>query len=300
MYGNILNLMYRVITTDLPKSEAEFVTAVCNLAWGKVSAESNARELLAQRMKDVLDRKYGPSWNVLCGSDMGFALKSRKKNSAILVGPRHTQLVVWRSPGHEIYSREAIKLSVTRSSDEATPLPTTVSKGFKVIQSPKLGDKDYLAGIDAVIPRIDTLISNQSTEKDLQVLAKQVRAELTLECGPIWHVVTGENFSTALASTRASEILVKKGNIKVQCFMHSEMSNSWPSLMDFGKAWKSIGFILVVVLFFVNKRFCQSEQPAAFCPENASDIVTYGAAIFLGLVITKGFMDRRLVSAKTK
>ena len=291
-------MSFIVKTSDLSKSDAEFIVATVTQIWHIVSKETEAAEKLCTKLQLILDKRFNPSWQVLCGTDMGFAVKSRKKSAIVLSGPRHLQIVCWRSPGHELFSRDALKLIADRKGSKPDEVKSP-SKAFKVVQAPKLGDAEYSLGLKDAISRFDYIIDES---EDYQKMAQQIRAELSASCGPIWHVLVGTNFHAALADSGSSEIIIKKNKIRVVCFKHSEFSSGWPSLSDIASAWRSVLMIVSCILFFVHNRFCSGEDVASFCPGPDSQIVSYMAAIFLGGIVihqVNKFVATKMVKKST-
>ena len=293
--GNLSMATFRVTNTDLTKEEAAFIVAAATLIWEKLPTDGDVRQLLADRLKVVLDMKFSPSWHILCGADMGFALKSRRKSSVVLSGPRHIQIVCWRSPGHEIISADAVRIMAERKLREANVVIPPLSKAIKVIQQPRLGDVDFSGDFSEAIKAIDDLITSDDIT-DIQVLAQSIRTRLTAIVGPVWHVILGSDFRLASPSGLSHQILIKKGKIRIHCFKHTEMSTSnnvWAALLS---SWRSILVILACVAFMLHSRLCTSETRHALCPADGSQMPTYMATVFIGLIVVQQII--RLVNKK--
>ena len=272
---------FRVSTTDLSKPEAGFVVEAARLIWDKIPTDANAREVLAERLKQVLDMKFKPSWHVLCGSSMGFALKSRRKSSIVINGPRHIQIVCWRSPGHEIVSSEVVKLLAERKLRPSEQSVAPLTKSFKVVQQPQLGDLDFSPDLSEALQSIDKLISSEEIE-DVQKLAQEIRTRLTAILHPIWHVILGSDFRISSSAELTHEIIIKKGKLKIHCFKHTEMSPDAGTLAAAASSWQSVIFALACIAYMIHSRLCTGERRLSLCPAEGSQIPS---AVATGLIV---------------
>lgn len=285
---------FRVTNTDLTKEEAAFVVAAASLIWEKLPTDSDVRQLMAERLKVVLDMKFSPSWHILCGSDMGFALKSRRKSSVVISGPRHIQIVCWRSPGHEIISADAVRVMAERKLRQPDTPTAPLSKSIKVIQQPRLGDVDFSADLPEAIKAIDDLVTSDDIP-DIQVLAQSIRTRLTAILTPVWHVILGSDFRLASADGLTHQIVIKKGKLRIHCFKHTEMSTSniWNAVIS---SWRTILVIVACISFMLHSRLCTSETRHALCPAEGSQVPTYLATAFIGLIVVQQIV--RLVNKR--
>jgi hypothetical protein len=279
---------FRVTSTDCTQEEGAFVQAATSLIWDKISTESECWELLVTKLKSVLDAKFGPSWHVLCGTHMSYAVKCRRKSYVTMSGPRRNIVVCWKSPGHEIMSSDCVKIIAQRKLRETIDPIKPLSKHLKVIQQPRLGDVDYSPDFTEALKMIDDLIVNNE-DIDLKVVAQTIRNQLTAMTGIVWHVIIGSDFHLASPANITHQLILKNRSLRLHCFKHTEMSSGsefWRNISDiFLGSWRNLIFIFFCISYMLHSRFCRGESPGGLCPGPEYNLPSLFATIFIILLV---------------
>ncbi|KAF4720026.1 hypothetical protein FOZ62_016243, partial [Perkinsus olseni] len=124
----------------------------------------------------------------------GYALKSRKKESAIVLRSNTkdaSQLLVvcWRSPAFEILDREVVRLQASEQVRAEEGTVEEVKGGeskrkVKVLQQPQVDDPTYSSDTTGVIEEVTKLAqSDELWPSDKQDLAIKIRQHLSARFG---------------------------------------------------------------------------------------------------------------------
>ena len=83
----------RVQYTDMEDSMRRAVVEVCSGACYKYVYNN---ELCAKMIKEILDKKFGPSWHVIVGEGFGFEISYEQKNLLYMFSARFSAVAVWK------------------------------------------------------------------------------------------------------------------------------------------------------------------------------------------------------------
>jgi hypothetical protein len=112
-----------------------------------------------------------------------------------------------------------------------------------------------------------------------------IRAKLTAILHPVWHVILGSDFRLASSGTLTSEIVIKKGKLKIQCFKHTELSQGGGFLAALASSWQSLIFALACVAYLIHARVCTGERRLSLCPAEGSQIPGAVATALIVIIV---------------
>ena len=79
--------------TDMEEDMKKEVMEICN---GACEAFASNNELCSKNIKEVLDKKFGPSWHVIVGEGFGFEISYETKNILYMFSARCSAVCVWK------------------------------------------------------------------------------------------------------------------------------------------------------------------------------------------------------------
>ena len=79
--------------TDMEEEMKSEVMEICNNACDQ---HANNNENCAKTIKEILDRKFGPSWHVIVGEGFGFEISYEVKKMLYMFSARFTAVAVWK------------------------------------------------------------------------------------------------------------------------------------------------------------------------------------------------------------
>ena len=83
----------KVQYTDMDEEMKEQVMEICNNACDN---HDQNNEMCAKMIKEILDRKFGPSWHVIVGEGFGFEISYEVKKMLYMFSARFTAVAVWK------------------------------------------------------------------------------------------------------------------------------------------------------------------------------------------------------------
>ena len=83
----------KVKYTDMEEEMKSEVLEICNNACDQ---HANNNEMCAKMIKEILDRKFGPSWHVIVGEGFGFEISYEVKKMLYMFSARFTAVAVWK------------------------------------------------------------------------------------------------------------------------------------------------------------------------------------------------------------
>ena len=83
----------KVQYTDMEDDMKTEVMEICNSACDQ---HSNNNEMCAKMIKEMLDRKFGPSWHVIVGEGFGFEISYEVKKMLYMFSARFSAVAVWK------------------------------------------------------------------------------------------------------------------------------------------------------------------------------------------------------------
>ena len=69
------------------------VMEICN---GACETYAKNNEMCQQNIKEILDKKFGPSWHVIVGEGFGFEISYETKNMLYMFSARCSAVCVWK------------------------------------------------------------------------------------------------------------------------------------------------------------------------------------------------------------
>ena len=85
--------MPKVQYTDMDEEMKEQVMEICNNACDN---HDQNNEMCAKMIKEILDRKFGPSWHVIVGEGFGFEISYEVKKMLYMFSARFSAVAVWK------------------------------------------------------------------------------------------------------------------------------------------------------------------------------------------------------------
>jgi len=79
--------------TDMDEDMKKEVMEICNNACDSHAANN---ELCAKNIKEVLDKKFGPSWHVIVGEGFGFEISYETKKMFYMFSAGCSAVCVWK------------------------------------------------------------------------------------------------------------------------------------------------------------------------------------------------------------
>ena len=79
--------------TDMEEAMRDQVMEICNSACD-THAENN--EMCAKMIKEILDKKFGPSWHVIVGEGFGFEISYEVKMMLYMFSAKFSAVAVWK------------------------------------------------------------------------------------------------------------------------------------------------------------------------------------------------------------
>ena len=79
--------------TDMEESMRDQVMQICISACD-THAENN--EMCAKMIKEILDKKFGPSWHVIVGEGFGFEISYEVKMMLYMFSAKFSAVAVWK------------------------------------------------------------------------------------------------------------------------------------------------------------------------------------------------------------
>ncbi|EER18737.1 hypothetical protein Pmar_PMAR006355 [Perkinsus marinus ATCC 50983] len=297
---------FRVRVSDLGSREkTEFVRSAADIVYAQTLADrskqfSKASEEFTGAMKQILDRRFGEDWNVCVGFKAGYALKSRKKESAIVLRSNTkdaSQLLVvcWRSPAFEILDREVVRLQASKQIEAEEGIVAEVKGGdsnrkVKILQQPKVDDPTYIPDTAVVIEEVTKLAqSDELWPSDKQDLAITIRQHLGARFGPCWHVLTSDGelmLRTADKGVDAS-LTLQVGKTKIIIFRHTQASTGLLSSLTpstLAEAMPTIMMVLLALVYIYHRGVCSNPTIAALLPDVALALCPSDDAWFTGVL----------------
>ena len=86
-------LLPKVQYTDMDEEMKEQVMEICNNACDN---HDQNNEMCAKMIKEILDRKFGPSWHVIVGEGFGFEISYEVKKMLYMFSARFSAVAVWK------------------------------------------------------------------------------------------------------------------------------------------------------------------------------------------------------------
>ena len=83
----------KVQYTDMDEEMKEQVMEICNNACDN---HDQNNEMCAKMIKEILDRKFGPSWHVIVGEGFGFEISYEVKKMLYMFSARFSAVAVWK------------------------------------------------------------------------------------------------------------------------------------------------------------------------------------------------------------
>ena len=83
----------KVQYTDMDEEMKEQVIEICNNACDN---HDQNNEMCAKMIKEILDRKFGPSWHVIVGEGFGFEISYEVKKMLYMFSARFSAVAVWK------------------------------------------------------------------------------------------------------------------------------------------------------------------------------------------------------------
>ena len=83
----------RVQYTDMDEEMKEQVMEICNNACDN---HDQNNEMCAKMIKEILDRRFGPSWHVIVGEGFGFEISYEVKKMLYMFSARFSAVAVWK------------------------------------------------------------------------------------------------------------------------------------------------------------------------------------------------------------
>lgn len=239
-----------LVRTDLPREQRRPIKAAIEKLYNDKVASTKKSTMglwhdVAAALKMSLDRSFGPHWHVLIGSALGFALKHRKKTSAVWrvnSEPSFT-VVIWKSPGYEDLS-SAVGLN-EKEETGASEEKECKAVNIKVLQ-PSTVEED--TEIEKCIALVRKTLGRIGEKPDFQLLAESLRKCFTTEMGPVWHISVGNDIIAEVATNRRSYFMCSSGKLRIIGFKHEQEGGS---TFDFAKILKGIPYALIVIFGLV-------------------------------------------------
>ena len=69
------------------------VMEICN---GACETYAKNNEMCSKNIKEILDKKFGPSWHVIVGEGFGFEISYETKNMLNMFSARCSAVCVWK------------------------------------------------------------------------------------------------------------------------------------------------------------------------------------------------------------
>ncbi len=79
--------------TDMEENMRDQVMEICNSACD-THAENN--EMCSKMIKEILDKKFGPSWHVIVGEGFGFEISYEVKMMLYMFSAKFSAVAVWK------------------------------------------------------------------------------------------------------------------------------------------------------------------------------------------------------------
>ena len=79
--------------TDMEEEMKKEVMEICN---GSCETYAKNNEMCSQNIKEILDKKFGPSWHVIVGEGFGFEISYETKNMLYMFSARCSAVCVWK------------------------------------------------------------------------------------------------------------------------------------------------------------------------------------------------------------
>ncbi|KAF4670516.1 hypothetical protein FOL47_001983 [Perkinsus chesapeaki] len=297
---------FRVRVSDMGSREkTEFVRSAADIVYAQTLADRTKRfdvasEEFTGAMKQIMDRRFGEDWNVCAGFKAGFALKSRKKESAIVListANDASQLLVvcWRSPALEILDREVIRLQATEKVkaeegiEEDKPVAESKRK-VKVLQQPKVDESTYSPDTAGVIEEVTKLAqSDDLWPADKQDLATVIRQHLSARFGPCWHVLTSDGEIMCRTANEGVDcsLTLQVGKTKIIIFRHTQPSTGLLASLSpstVAEALPTVLMVLLALVYIYHKGVCSNPTVAALLPDAALALCPSDDAWFTGIL----------------
>ncbi|KAF4694156.1 hypothetical protein FOZ60_008960 [Perkinsus olseni] len=298
--------IFRVRVSDLGSGEkTEFVRSAADIVYAQTLADrskqfSRASEEFTGAMKQILDRRFGEDWNVCVGFKAGYALKSRKKESAIVLRSNTkdaSQLLVvcWRSPAFEILDREVVRLQASEQVRAEEGTVEEVKGGeskrkVKVLQQPQVDDPTYSSDTTGVIEEVTKLAqSDELWPSDKQDLAIKIRQHLSARFGPCWHILTSDGEIMCRTADKGVECssTLQVGKTKVIIFRHIQPSTGLLASLSpstLAEAMPTIMMVLLALVYIYHRGVCSNPTIAALLPDAALALCPSDDAWFTGVL----------------
>ena len=79
--------------TDMDEDMKNEVMNICNSA---CDTNAHNNELCAKMIKEILDKRFGPSWHVIVGEGFGFEISYEVKKMLYMFSARFSAVTVWK------------------------------------------------------------------------------------------------------------------------------------------------------------------------------------------------------------
>lgn len=239
--------------SDLPMQQRKFTTELIQGLWVKAINEcKDPKRTDAQRrsdfcaaLKSILDRKTKPGWHVLCGENIGYALKKRNKTMGVWKVGEKSTVICYRSPGIE----EAPAIPPKE-------LPAGEPRTIRIVRPQKIEDASGTAKTVEIMREF----ARTGPPADDQAAAQALRQLLIKGIGPIWHVAIGNHFEFDAAEDRRNEVIAMLGNSRVVVFQH-EQFEGWN--IEWDKIFNAFPYLLLIIFCFtlmLQHRICELDQ----------------------------------------
>jgi len=246
-----------VITTrsDMKKKDRRFVRDSVAIIYQKVRRDPSIPPVkkmykFVTMLKNLLDRRFRPRWNVLCGQNVGYSAKFRKGTLGIYKMDKTYSVVVYKSPATEIVDAQA----------PLWEIPTAVPKRqVEFLHYPQEGAISYTLDTSKIKEFLQRTCVHFGKDDDPLDLSAKVRNLLTREFGQIWHVYVGSDFIAECANNRRNDFLISVGKTKLLCFQHEQHD---PPRVDWLKLLNALPYAMFMVFILLFLAF------SAMCGEN--------------------------------
>mmetsp|Transcript_57627 Transcript_57627/g.166862 ORF Transcript_57627/g.166862 Transcript_57627/m.166862 type:complete len:334 (-) Transcript_57627:113-1114(-) len=309
----------RLVRSDLPATHRKPITQALvelykrNVVDSKDKKNKNAKRAdFARAMKASLDTSFGTHWHVLVGERLGFACKKRNETMGMWKID-DTMIVIWQSPGIEPPEEEGAPTPWAAPAPGAPAAEADVASSGK--QAPKVLEpppEEIQTGSD--VAKVAELVCEEMARQhdDTQLMALDIRRQLTSEFGTIWHVVAGSDFVLEAAEDRRNHVLVTTGRTRLVCFQHEQFKGGFK--IDWDKLFTAMPYFVLAFIcfsFMTMGAICRDAEPdprspframlhRRVCGENAEDNLQYygGGALIVMFIIRRAFKTTK--AARTK
>jgi len=280
-------LEVKLARSDLPRKDLQPIQdALCQL-WNTTKDQKHKTDAahwaaFARVFRASLDQSLGGGWHVVVGNHFSYALKKRNETMGEWKVGEKCRVIIYQSPATEppLPPRETQEDEVVDARGAAT---------LKVLSPPKVEAGSQL---ERVVDNIRESVRHCEISD-----AAALRVRLTEGFGPVWHVVTGNEFAFEPAQGNRNFVSCSSGKAKVVCCQHEQepqMTVNWR------RFWATTPWIILFILLMGTFKLCRGPPPESwprsqvyerFCESPWEDNVKW---ICITAVIV--FLSRRALS----